>query len=235
MSRPLLRLSTLRTQFLSPRPLSTMASKTTFLDATAARRSVYPLTKSSPIPDSQIISLVHHAARHVPSAFDSQTTRLVVLLGPDHDHFWSSIVWPALIPNLPNEEAKQASKGRIDGFAGAKGTVLFFESTTARDAAAKRIPELYVPRLPGWGEHTSAMHQYFLWTALEAEGLGANLQHYNPLVDAAAIEKWGLDKDLELKAQLVFGGLPEGKKVADLVKEKDLAGRAEKVKVFGAQ
>lgn len=54
------------------------------------------------------------------------------------------------------------------------------------------------------------MHQFAAWTALEAEGLGANLQHYNPLPDQKASEIWGIPLEWSLKAQLVFGGLQEG-------------------------
>lgn len=50
------------------------------------------------------------------------------------------------------------------------------------------------------------MHQFALWTALEAEGLGANLQHYNPLPDAKAAAQWNIPTTWDLKAQLVFGG-----------------------------
>jgi predicted oxidoreductase (fatty acid repression mutant protein) len=67
------------------------------------------------------------------------------------------------------------------------------------------------------------MHQFVLWTALETEGFGANLQHvrlilfrilftflttyqYNPVVDQKAQNHWGIPLDWSLKAQLVFGG-----------------------------
>jgi uncharacterized protein len=49
------------------------------------------------------------------------------------------------------------------------------------------------------------MHQFTLWTALEAEGLGANLQHYNPVIDDKVAAQWNVPKDWELNAQLVFG------------------------------
>ena len=49
------------------------------------------------------------------------------------------------------------------------------------------------------------MHQFAVWTALEQEGLGANLQHYNPLIDARVAAEWGVPDDWELSAQLVFG------------------------------
>ena len=43
------------------------------------------------------------------------------------------------------------------------------------------------------------------WTLLEAEGLGANLQHYNPMLEARAAKEWNVPLDWRLKAQLVFG------------------------------
>ena len=49
------------------------------------------------------------------------------------------------------------------------------------------------------------MHQYELWTALEAEGLGANLQHYNPLFEQKAAEAFNIPLEWSNKAQLVFG------------------------------
>jgi uncharacterized protein len=44
-----------------------------------------------------------------------------------------------------------------------------------------------------------------VWTALEQEGLGCNLQHYNPSVDAAIAAQWNIPSHWQLKAQLVFG------------------------------
>lgn len=50
------------------------------------------------------------------------------------------------------------------------------------------------------------MHQYVLWAGLEAEGFGANLQHYNPVIDQKAQNHWNIPPEWSLKAQLVFGG-----------------------------
>jgi predicted oxidoreductase (fatty acid repression mutant protein) len=82
-------------------------------------------------------------------------------------------------------------------------------------------------------EHSNAMHQFTMWTALEAEGLGCNLQHYNPLIDNKAKEHWGLDMEWSLKAQLVFGGLGEGAR--DNLKERTHPELDQKLKVFGKQ
>ena len=53
------------------------------------------------------------------------------------------------------------------------------------------------------------MTQYVIWTALEADGLGCNLQHYNPVIDQRVHNEWKVPTEWSLKAQLVFGK-PEG-------------------------
>jgi predicted oxidoreductase (fatty acid repression mutant protein) len=63
---------------------------------------------------------------------------------------------------------------------------------------------------PDWAEQSGGMNQFALWTALAAEGLGANLQHYNPIVDAQVQEAWNVPEDWQLRAQLVFGGIKSG-------------------------
>ena len=44
-----------------------------------------------------------------------------------------------------------------------------------------------------------------MWTALEKEGFGANLQHYNPLIDEKIAATWNVPQNWSLKSQLVFG------------------------------
>ena len=70
------------------------------------------------------------------------------------------------------------------------------------------------------------MLQLTLWTALELEGLGANLQHYNPLIDAAVTGVWSIPPSWSLRAQLVFGGR------AAAPGEKSFQPVEEKVRVF---
>lgn len=89
--------------------------------------------------------------------------------------------------------------------------VLFYEDPAAIRKLQETYP-MYAEKFPQWSEHTSAMHQYMLWTAFEAEGLGANLQHYNPLPNAKASEIWNIPQDWDLKAQLVFGTPQEGQR-----------------------
>ena len=49
------------------------------------------------------------------------------------------------------------------------------------------------------------IHQILVWVALEDEGFGASLQHYNPLIDSAIEEEWGIDPNWKLIAQMPFG------------------------------
>ena len=86
----------------------------------------------------------------------------------------------------------------------------------------------YADKFPIWAHQSNAMTQFAVWTALELEGFGANLQHYNPIVDQQVIDAWGLPKTWELNAQLVFG-TPVGE-AGDKTFE-DINAR---LKVFGA-
>lgn len=87
---------------------------------------------------------------------------------------------------------------------------------------------LYADRFPVWAGHTDAMLQFAVWTALEAEGIGANLQHYNPLIDNRVAEEWKVPADWKLAATLVFGG--KGGEAGP----KDFLPMDQKFKSFGA-
>ena len=62
--------------------------KKSLLDAMKERRSFYAIGKESILPDEKIIELVEQAVKHVPSAFNSQSSRVLVLLGKEHDRLW---------------------------------------------------------------------------------------------------------------------------------------------------
>ncbi|KAF1994645.1 nitroreductase family protein [Amniculicola lignicola CBS 123094] len=180
-----------------------MSSTTPFFEAVKARRTYYQLNKEAPISDKAITEITKDALRHVPSSFNSQSTRLVVLLNDEHDTYWDFVL-EVLKAIVPAEQFEPTSQ-KISGFKAAYGTILFFEDPAPVRALEEAFP-LYAHHFPTWSEHTSAMHQYALWVALEAEGFGANLQHYNPLIDQKAQEHWKVPQEWKLRAQLVFGG-----------------------------
>jgi predicted oxidoreductase (fatty acid repression mutant protein) len=90
----------------------------------------------------------------------------------------------------------------------------FFEDPSTYDALSGF--KMYADKFESWRDQTSAMHQLLLWTALEMEGMGANVQHYNPLIDEQVKEAWSLDTRWRVTAQMVIG-----KPVGDLPATKD--------------
>lgn len=95
-----------------------------FLDTVRERRSYYALNKESPISDAQLSQILKDTVLHVPSSFNSQSARLVTLLGAEHDKFWE-IVKQVLRPSVPEEQFAGTVK-KLDGFKAAYGTVCFF-------------------------------------------------------------------------------------------------------------
>ncbi|KAL9083159.1 MAG: hypothetical protein Q9165_008646 [Trypethelium subeluteriae] len=192
-----------------------MASQKSFIDAVKTRRTYYAINKQAPISDDKVVELVNDTFLHVPSSFNSQSARAVVLLKDEHDKFWDFVI-EVLKPMLTSEDQLKSSTQRINGFRAGYGTadgdalsralqILFFEDPKIVTGLQTKMP-LYADKFPQWSEHTSAMHQFVLWTALEAEGFGCNLQHYNPIVDQKAHTEWNIPQEWQLKAQLVFGG-----------------------------
>lgn len=98
----------------------TMSTKALF-EAVEARRTIYALSASSPVPDSRIIEIVNTAIKHVPSSFNSQTARAVILLKDEHIKLWDITVevLKAIVPaeNFP------ATEKRLQGFRAGYGTV----------------------------------------------------------------------------------------------------------------
>ena len=169
-------------------------------DALQHRRSYYELTPESPIDDAKIEEIIHFAIRHIPSAFNSQSTRLVLLLHEQHKAFWEIVkrTLQAIVP----AEAFVATEQKIDrSFASGYGTVLYYEDTTVVQKLQEQFPT-YADNFPIWSEHTSAMHQLAVWTMLEDAGFGASLQHYNPLIDKEVRERWNLPAAWRLIAQI---------------------------------
>ncbi|KAL5415154.1 hypothetical protein PMIN06_007456 [Paraphaeosphaeria minitans] len=181
-----------------------MAAQKSFLEALKDRRSIYQLNKEAPKSDKEIVDIVNQVVLHVPSSFNSQSTRVVVLLNQEHEKFWT-LTAEVLKPQVPEDQYKSGTEPKLNAFKGAYGTILFFEDPQPVEDLRKAFP-IYAHNFGDWSEHTSAMHQFAAWTALEAEGFGANLQHYNPIVDQKIQNEWNVPQEWKLRAQLVFGG-----------------------------
>ena len=197
----------------------------TFEEALVNRRSYYNIGSDSPVQDEEIVRIIHEAVKHVPSAYNSQSTRIVLLLGEEHKKLWEIV--KKVLKMMLTEEVFAKTEMKINtSFASGHGTVLYFEDVSVVDKFMEAYP-LYSSNFKTWSQHTSAMHQFTIWTMLEDLGFGASLQHYNPLIDEEVKRTWHLPREWNLIAQMPFGmplSAPGEKKMKPL---------AERVKVFG--
>ncbi|MGD6817872.1 nitroreductase family protein [Metabacillus sp. 84] len=179
------------------------AGKKDFLAAVEERRSYYAISKDPVGPDDRIKEVVEHAVKHTPSSFNSQSARVVVLLGEQHSKLWSTITTEALRKVVPSGQFSPTEE-KLEGFANGYGTVLYFEDQAVIESLQQQYP-LYRENFHTWSEQSSGMLQFVIWTALELEGYGASLQHYNPLIDEAVQKEWKLPAGWKLIAQMPFG------------------------------
>jgi len=173
-----------------------------YIDALKKRRSQYALGKDLPLSQPDVTALIREAIRLSPSAFNSQSSRAVILFGSQGGKFWH-FVKEALRKIVP-DTAFAATETKIDGFAAGAGTILFYEDQDVIAGLQKQFAA-YADNFPIWSEQSSGMAQFSVWTALADAGIGASLQHYNPLPDAAAAAEWNLPASWKLRAQMPFG------------------------------
>ena len=173
-----------------------------FYVALKERRSVYGISKEKIVSDARIQEIIETAVKHTPSAFNSQSARVLILLGEHHNKLWD-ITKDALRKMVP-EDKFSPTEEKINSFKNGYGTILFFEDQNVIEQLQSNFP-LYKDNFPIWSHHSSGMLQFVVWTALEAEGLGASLQHYAPLIDHEVCLQWNVPTTWKLIAQLPFG------------------------------
>jgi predicted oxidoreductase (fatty acid repression mutant protein) len=205
--------------------MNTMTSvkSSEFLTAVKHRRSIYSISNDKIVSEERIQEIVGDAVLHVPSAFHSQSARVIVLFGQHHADLWN-ITKEQLRKIVPADQFAQ-SEQRIHSFAAGYGSVVFFEDQAVIEGLQQQF-ESYKDNFPIWSNHSNGMLQYVVWTALELEGLGASLQHYNPLIDEEVRAKWDLPSTWKLIAQMPFG------KPTAAPGEKEFKPLEERMKVF---
>lgn len=166
------------------------------------RRTQYVLGSNVDLSQDQLTALIQEAVRQAPSSFNSQSSRAVILLGEQSEKFWQ-LTREALRPLVP-ENAFAATEEKLKSFAAGVGTVLFFEDQEVVKELQAQFP-LYADNFPVWSEHSTAIAQFAVWTALSEANVGASLQHYNPVVDAAVAQTWNIPESWTLRAQMPFG------------------------------
>lgn len=192
-----------------------------FFVAVQERRSIYGISKERIVPDEKIQEIIENAVKHTPSSFNSQSARVLVLLGNHQNKLWE-ITKETLRKMLPTD-AFAPTEEKINSFQNGYGTVLFFEDESVIQELQGKFA-LYKDNFPIWSQQSSGMLQFVVWTALEAEGFGASLQHYGSLIENQVSAEWNVPPEWKLIAQLPFGkptaapGIKDFKPIADRVK-----------------
>lgn len=173
-----------------------------FKELLTLRRSIYAIGKQPKISDKDINKLIETAVLNVPSAFNGQGARVIVLYKNNHDRLWQ-ITMDALREVVP-QKAFSATEKKINLFAAGYGTVLFFDDTKVVESLQEQFP-IYAKNFPTWAQQSNGMLQFAVWTLFAGEGIGASLQHYNELIDAAVKKEWSIEQKWQLVAQMPFG------------------------------
>lgn len=176
------------------------------------RRSIYSLGKKEILAPEKIIELVEHSVKHCPTSFNSQSSRALILFGKNHEKVWD-IVLDTLKAMIPAQAFVKTEQKVNTSFKSGYGTILFFEDDNATKDLQENFP-LYKDNFPLWAEQANGMLQYLVWTSLAAKNVGANLQHYNPIIDDKVKAEWNVPKNWRLIAQMPFGSIeaPAGDK-----------------------
>ncbi|MGY3747509.1 nitroreductase family protein [Vagococcus salmoninarum] len=184
---------------------------TNFIDTLKNRRSIYEIGSNISLTETELETLIHSAVKESPSSFNSQTSRVVILLEDAHQKLWS-IVEGALKPVTP-AEAFPNTQAKLASFAAGKGTILFFEDTDVVKSLQDQFA-LYADNFPIWSEQSTGIAQHSVWVALAEKNIGASLQHYNPLIDSEVASTWDIPANWKLTAQMPFGSIeaPAGEK-----------------------
>jgi len=182
-----------------------------FSDAIKNRRTIYNIDKNINISDNEILNIIYDAVKYTPSAFNSQSNRVVVLFNQRHNKLWD--ITKEVLSKIVPEDKFDSTEEKINSFKNGYGTVLFFEDESTIKSLQEQF-NTYKDNFPIWSQQSSGMLQFIVWTSLENEGLGASLQHYNPLIDDEVKKEWNIPNNWKLIAQLPFGNptAPAGNK-----------------------
>lgn len=193
------------------------------LDLIKKRRSIYNINNKIPLSKKDVSNLIKNIIRHCPTAFNSQSSRIVILYGKSHKKFWDILKDKLRDIIAPDNFIKTSQK--IDSFIAAYATILFFEDEITISGLQEKYP-LYKENFNIWAEQSNGMLQFAIWTALAEQNIGASLQHYNPLIDEEVIKTWKLPKSWRLIAQMPIGG------ITTPAEKKDFISITEQIRIF---
>ncbi len=175
-----------------------------FTSLVEKRRTIYHLGNKLPQSKEEINQLIEKVTKDTPSAFNSQSSRVVVLHHDAHQRLWN-ITLEALKAIVPADNFA-ATEAKIKSFAAGAGTILYFEDQQVVEDLQEQF-SAYAANFPKWSEQAHGITAYAVWLALAEVNIGASLQHYNELIEAAVKAEWNLPEKWALKAQMPFGSI----------------------------
>ncbi|MGN4127056.1 nitroreductase family protein [Lysinibacillus sphaericus] len=178
--------------------------KNNYIEMMEKRRSIYVIGKNVEQTEEALLNTITDAIKHSPSAFNSQTSRAVILFNEHHHKLWA-IVEEKLRAIVPVERFT-ATEEKLATFSAGFASILFFEDQDIIKQYQDQF-SLYADQFPIWSEQATGIAQHAVWTALAQEGLGASLQHYNPLIDQAVKDEWKIPDTWKLTGQMPFGSI----------------------------
>ena len=174
----------------------------TIRNAIKDRRTYYAIGNDKVISNDKIVEITRHAVQYVPSAFNSQSARVLVLMDAEHDKLWE--ITKNILKGIVTPEQFPKTEKKIDSFKSGYGTILYFEDQDTVAGLQDKFPS-YRENFPLWSLQSSGMLQYGIWTMLESAGLGVSLQHYNPLIDEKVRKTWNIPASWKLISEMPFG------------------------------
>ena len=167
------------------------------IDNLKQRRTYYNLNKTLPVSKSEVKTVIEEITELIPDAFNMKSARVLVVMDKKQNELWDRI-FDTFEGKVPRE--------KIDGFKAAAGTILYFYDEEVVATLQEKFPT-YADNFPVWANQANGMLQINIWTGLRELGIGANLQHYNPVIDSLVQEMFEVPKSWKLIAQMPFGGI----------------------------
>lgn len=170
----------------------------------AKRHSEYALAPEWVAPQKDVEEVLAGVLQLIPTHFNAQTVRMVLLTGEAHQHHWK-LIEEILIDQIGEDKYNKSTRAKIEGsFASGAGTVLFFDDTQTTKHLMEQFPT-YKHNFPLWAQQVQGSHQYGVWLGLTALGFGASLQHYTGMADDKIKEQVGVPQEWEFIAHMPFG------------------------------
>lgn len=167
------------------------------IDSLKLRRSYYNINKVLPVEKEQVVDMIKMISELVPDAFNMKSAVAVVVFEDKHDLLWD---------NIYEVFAGKVSREKINSFKAGAGTILYFYDQSIVERMQQQFP-LYADNFPIWANQANGMLQLSIWSGLRELGIGASLQHYNPIIDERIRQLFDLPESYVLVAQMPFGGM----------------------------